>query len=367
MCRQYGLEGGLQRKVPGRGGGGILDLRSVGGPQMSNTLRLGSILVADDEEHIRKLLQRTLTSIGYEVDTAEDGSVALARLRDTHFDLVIADLRMPGVAGDDLLESIRESGIDTDVLMMSGAGSIAEAVETMKHGARSFLEKPFTPDALKKEVRAIFRARSAAGQKPDSSPPASGPDIALVNTAEERPHLGPYELVRLLGRGGMGRVYEAFDPRLQRSVAIKTMLPERDPTLRRELMDRFKREGWVTGRLSHPNIAVVHDFGEVPEQDLLYLVMELVPGPSLRQLLDELGPFGEARMLHIALQVARALEYAHGQGVVHRDVKPENILVTEGDRVKLVDFGIAKVPVSDLTGDRWVGSPAYFSPELVKG
>lgn len=329
--------------------------------------RLGSILVVDDEKFIRNLLRNALTSIGYEVDAAEDGSVALARLRERHFDLVIADLRMPGVAGDDLLQSIRESGIDTDVMMMSGAGSIAEAVDAMKHGARSFLEKPFTLDVLKKDVRAIFRARASERARPDSGPPSSGPDLALMATAEERPHLGPYELVRVIGRGGMGRVYEAYDPRLKRSVAVKTMRPEADPVLRAGLMDRFKREGWVTGRLSHPNIAVVHDFGEVPQQNLLYLVMELVQGRSLRQLLDEVGPLTEARTLHITLQVAVALEYAHEQGVVHRDVKPENILVSDGDRVKLVDFGIAKVPVTDLTGERWVGSPAYFSPELVKG
>ncbi len=359
----------FRTRVARSGGWGILDLslEGGGGSRMSGTLKLGSILVVDDEQYIRKLLQDALTSIGYEVDTAEDGSVALARLRDTHYDLVIADLRMPGVAGDDLLESIRESGIDTDVLMISGAGSINEAVQAMKYGARSFLEKPFTLEVLKKEVRAIFRARAAEHGHPESSPPSSGPDIALVQTAEERPHLGPYELVRVIGRGGMGRVYEAYDPRLKRSVAIKTMLPEHDPELRAELMDRFKREGWVTGQLSHPNIAMVFDFGEVADQNLMYLVMELVGGPSLRQLLDSVGTFAEARMLNIALQVATALEYAHGQGVIHRDVKPENILVAEGDRVKLVDFGIAKIPVSDLTGDRWVGSPAYFSPELVKG
>lgn len=335
-------------------------------------LRLGRILVVDDEPALLRAVQQTLKGIGFDIETADGGAAAMALLQEQHFDLVITDLFMPDVTGEDLLEAIRQAGLDTDVLIMSGAGSIALAVDAMKHGARSFIEKPFKTDALRREVRAIFAARAT---KHASEPPV---DRAAVSSAPTMPRvtphfqsgprqlLGRYEVLRLLGEGGMGRVYEAFDPNLERNVAIKVMLPERDAALRAEFSNRFRREGWVTGQLVHPNIAVVYDAGLTPEGGY-YMVMEMVRGGSLRQLLDAEGRLSVAQSVAIGHQVASALHYAHKRDIIHRDVKPENILFGDDDVVKLVDFGIAKVPMSELTGDRWVGSPAYFAPELVRG
>ncbi|HWO14521.1 MAG TPA: protein kinase [Polyangiaceae bacterium] len=334
--------------------------------------RLGRILVVDDEPSVLRVVQQTLKGIGYDVETADGGAAAMALLQDQHFDLVITDLFMPDVSGQDLLEAIRQAGLDTDVLMMSAAGSITLAVDAMKHGARGFIEKPFKTDAIRREVRAIFGARAS---KPPSEPPA---DRALVSAATTLPgtipsfHSGPrqllgrYEVVRTIGEGGMGRVYEAFDPDLQRHVAIKVMLPENDAKLRDEFANRFKREGRVTGQLAHPNVATVYDCGLTPDGGA-YMVMEMVRGGSLRQLLDARGRLSVAESVTIGHQVASALHYAHKHDIIHRDVKPENILFGDDDLVKLVDYGIAKVPMSKLTGDRWVGSPAYFAPELVRG
>ncbi len=329
-------------------------------------LRLGRILVVDDEPGILRVVKQTLAGIGFDVVAVEGGSRAMELLQEQHFDLVITDLFMPEVSGEDLLETIRQARLDTDVMVMSGAGSIALAVETMKHGARTFLEKPFKTETLRKEVRAVFNARAnQATMLATPRVPSERPSMPHQLSGQRL--LGRYELRRQIGEGGMGRVYEAFDPNLQRSVAIKVMLPERDGALRGEYADRFKREAWVAGQLVHPHIAAVYDCGVAPGGDYDYLVMEMAKGGSLRSLLDREGRLPVPRTLDIAYQTACALQHAHQHQIVHRDVKPENILFGEGDVVKLVDFGIAKIPTSNLTGDRLVGSPAYLAPELVHG
>src|SRR6266550_6046466 len=148
--------------------------------------------------------------------------------------------------------------------------------------------------------------------------------------------LGHYEFKTLLGSGGMGQVWRALDPALQREVAIK-VLPEAtasDPEYRARLL----REARIAARLNHPNIATIF---AVEEHDAaLYLVMELVEGTSLDRIIAQ-GPLAEDRAIEIALEVASALIEAHGRGIIHRDIKPENIMVSPRG-VKVLDFGIAR-------------------------
>jgi eukaryotic-like serine/threonine-protein kinase len=182
--------------------------------------------------------------------------------------------------------------------------------------------------------------------------------------------LGRYELVTELGRGAMGIVYKAYDPKINRLVAIKTIsLVAADSTEEQACRARFFREAEAAGRLSHPRIVAIFDIGENPDTLSPYIVMEYVAGRSLEQIL----PAENARLpLHTTLQlvqeVAEALDYAHLQGVVHRDVKPSNIIVGEDGHAKIADFGIAQLNVSDSgrPGRTW-GTPAYMSPEQFTG
>src|SRR5688500_17408843 len=219
---------------------------------MGDGLPMGSILVVDDDDGVRRFLSKTLVRLGYEVETASDGELAIQQLQRRAYDLVVTDLKMPDLDGRDLLATIQESGVDTDVLMMSGAGTIPEAVEAMRMGAKNFLEKPIDLDALKREVRAIFKERTIGQTLSPSSEP-------VLSRAPSENHIGRYELKKQLGAGGMGEVFEGFDPVLKRPVAIKTMLPVSDARRRAELLERFQREGWVTGSLHHPNIVAVYD------------------------------------------------------------------------------------------------------------
>src|SRR5205823_5323726 len=153
--------------------------------------------------------------------------------------------------------------------------------------------------------------------------------------------LGPYEIVAPIGAGGMGEVYRARDTRLGREVAIK-ILPEsfaRDP----ERLRRFEQEARTVAALNHPNILALHDIGEVECSP--YLVCELLTGETLRDKMKD-GPLSQRRTVEYASQIAEGLAAAHDQGIVHRDLKPENIFVTEQGRVKILDFGLAKLAQS---------------------
>ncbi len=190
----------------------------------------------------------------------------------------------------------------------------------------------------------------------------------------ERVLAGRYRLKRLIAKGGMAEVWEAFDDILGRPVAVKILLPHlaADESFR----ERFRREAIAAARLAHPNVVATFDTGT--DDGITFIVMELVDAPTLRQLLNESGPMPAGRIVHIGAQVADALHYAHKAGIVHRDVKPANILVGGDGRVKVADFGIAKAveetqpgrpaPVDALTSTgSIIGTAQYLSPEQVDG
>jgi tRNA A-37 threonylcarbamoyl transferase component Bud32 len=180
--------------------------------------------------------------------------------------------------------------------------------------------------------------------------------------------LGKYEIVEVLGKGAMGVVYKAFDPDIHRTVAIKTIRKELVDDRERAAMmfARFKNEARAAGRLSHPGIVAVHDYGDTG--DLTYIAMEFVQGMSLRDYFNRGTRFQEHDIVSIMAQLLEALQHAHEQGVWHRDIKPANLIVMNNGRVKIADFGIAKVDTSQLTQTGLVmGSPGYMAPEQYSG
>jgi TonB family protein len=176
-------------------------------------------------------------------------------------------------------------------------------------------------------------------------------------------HLGRYEILEELGRGAMGRVYRARDPIVDREVAVKVLTIEEFPKgQRKEILLRFRRETQAAGQLTHPNIVTIFDVGES------FFVMELVKGRTLQSFLSERRPFDPVEMLSVVAPIASALDYAHARGVVHRDVKPANIMMTDRGVPKLMDFGLAHVEATVLTrAGQSLGSPAYMAPEQIQG
>ena len=178
--------------------------------------------------------------------------------------------------------------------------------------------------------------------------------------------LGPYTIERQLGKGGMATVYKARHENLDRDVAIKVLHVafKEDETFR----ERFRREAQIVARIDHPNIVSVYDFSEIEEQP--YLVMKLVEGRTLKTRMRVAPAVSLEETLHILSAVASALDYAHGMGVLHRDVKPSNIMIDEENRPYLTDFGLARIASlgeSTLSRDMMLGTPQYISPEQASG
>jgi predicted Ser/Thr protein kinase len=187
--------------------------------------------------------------------------------------------------------------------------------------------------------------------------------------AAEKPMLGRYQIEKELGKGAMGVVYGGKDPKIGRTVAIKTMAlaTEFEGDELAEAKERFFREAETAGRLTHPHIVTVYDAGE--EHDLAYIAMEFLKGKDLVAYTKQPNLLPPDRVLSIVERVADALSYAHGMGVVHRDIKPANIMYEpESDTAKITDFGIARVTDSSKTKTGMVlGTPSYMSPEQLSG
>ena len=197
--------------------------------------------------------------------------------------------------------------------------------------------------------------------------------------------LGKYLIRREIGKGAMGVVYEGFDPSIERKVAIKTILPQQlSGAQASEVLERFKREAQAAGRLNHPGIVAIYDYGEVVAEDdrtmlagavqatpppqVVFIAMEYIQGRELKDCFDGNERFPIAEVARIMTEILDALSHAHSHGVVHRDIKPANLIMLDNGSVKIADFGIARVEKSELTQVGTVmGTPSYMSPEQFMG
>lgn len=260
-----------------------------------------------------------------------------------------------------------------------------ETPPTETHGFEQLLGRELDSSHFAKELRSNWRSLLDETQKASSSSPSTGtlfyrpksglgldPSGSMGGlTFKPRDTIGEFELIRLLGQGGMGQVWEAFQKGLDRTIALKVIRPDRVNARTRTY---FEREARAAGKLHHPNIVTIHAMGE--ERDVLWIAQELIDGEcTLEDFLQHAGQLTprprdfERRVALFFLQLAEALAYAHGRGVTHLDLKPQNVLVAPGDRPLLTDFGLAKFS-DDVVRDearRFEGTPRYMSPEQVRG
>lgn len=177
--------------------------------------------------------------------------------------------------------------------------------------------------------------------------------------------IGRYSIQGELGRGAMGVVYRAVDPNIGRTVALKTMRLDVHGAQEQEMLKRFKREAQLAGVMNHPNLVTIYDAGD--HEGVFYIAMEFVEGHTLQAILHEERALPPERIIEISRQVCAGLDYAHSHEVVHRDVKPANIMVGVNGAVKIMDFGIAKSSMGMTSAGQVLGTPSYMSPEQVKG
>ncbi len=334
------------------------------------------ILLADDEEGVRRSLERWLEMWGYEVLSARDGAEAWRLLkRDDAPRVAILDWNMPGLSGLEVCRLLRATphGGDVYVIMLTAKHQKDDVIEALESGADDFLSKPFHARELQlrlaKGVRDSARASSGAGsgagaKKPDSiDPPPSGTTLG-----------GKYRLEGMIAKGGMGSVWRGVHLSLGVDVAIKFMNPGLAETSH---YASFEREARAAALLRSEHTVRVYDHG-VSHEGLPYLVMEYIAGESLAAAIARRGPLSPAEVVALVGQAARALGEAHAHGVVHRDVKPDNILLVDDDdavrgpfAVKLIDFGLANpgdgARAAGGEAPLVAGTPGYMSPECLKG
>jgi CheY-like chemotaxis protein len=332
----------------------------------------GHVLLVDDDPVLLEVLADTLQDAGFEVHTARDGREALARIAEREPDVVVADVEMPGMGGYELCREVRASGRDAiPFLFCSGQGSDDSRVEGLQAGADDYLVKPVTRDELiLKLARQVERVRklrlaTAATRQPAVTAShliAIEARLGVQGTALVR--LGRFEMRAILGRGSMGTVFKAWDTKLERWVAIKTVragagMAEWDGDVVRGLVS----EAAIVARFNHPHVVQVHDVYDAT--DAAYIVMELVDGPSLEDVLRT-ARLPVARTVPLLQAVASALGAAHAVSVLHRDVKPGNVLLGHDGAIRLTDFGIASF-VSSRIKSHLFGTPGYMPPETLRG
>ena len=324
-----------------------------------------TILVVDDEDRNRELLERRLARRGYRVLLAEDGYKAIGMVEAEDVDLVLLDIMMPGIDGLRVLEKLREKHplAALPVVMASALDDSDTVVKALEAGANDYVTKPLDFPVVMARVEAQLRRKSEVAQPAEPAPDSVGPGAVLG---------GRYRIEQSLGEGGFGRVYRAHHLELELDVALKVLNPDmvRSP----RFLARFRREGVSTCRVQHPNAVNVYDI-HASEDGLAYLVMELLRGATLSDALSLSGPLTPARCAEILTPVCDVLAEAHRAGVIHRDIKPENLYLhrtPQGEVVKVLDFGIAGVmdeaESENITQHGMVlGTLHYMAPERIAG
>ncbi len=323
---------------------------------------MGTILVVDDDPTILVVIQASLIGAGHQVMAFDDPEQALAAIGRHRFDAAVLDVVMPGQSGYELLGELRSSSWTKNlpVLFLSALDSAPERIRGLREGADDYLGKPFEPEELVLRVDRLVERAAATAQ---------AAEVAESGGGDGRTRLGRYEVLDLIGEGSMGTVFRGWDPKLQRVVALKTVkldLDRHGSHSRADLVSRLLREAVMGARFSHPNIVAVFDVGDVPPS--AFIAMEFVEGPSLERLLLYHERLSVQQVVHLGLQVARALAVAHDGELVHHDVKPGNVMLGPDGVVKVTDFGLANW-ISEMVENsgRVFGTPGFLAPEALRG
>lgn len=322
------------------------------------------ILVAEDETPIRNNIVSLLRMEGFDVVEASNGRIALALAREHLPELVLSDVMMPELDGLGLLELLRADPLTASIplIFLSARTERADRRRGMNLGADDYLGKPFSRDELLEAVNARLKRHQAA-TKSDASLKVSGTSPAASRQRAPVAVKG-YRILRKIGSGGMSEVFLAVRESDQRELALKVL----DTAINDDgaLLDRFLQEYALLAQIDHPNVARIFDQGITDAH--AFLSMEyFVRGDIKQRIASGMTPH---EALGVTVQVALALVQIHARGIVHRDVKPDNLMMRRDGTVALIDFGIAKHSGNGLghtLHGEIVGSPFYLSPEQAAG
>jgi CheY-like chemotaxis protein len=331
----------------------------------------------DGDAASRNVLALRLANEGYETDTAADGRAALESIRRNPPSLIISETVLPGLDGFGLLDALKREGhARVPFIFISSRADALSMNKGLLLGAADFLAKPVNVEVLLTKLQKVL---GESIQMTDVASRLTLSDVSVVGT-ESYPSvtydqlapgvsiLGRFRLLADLGEGGMGKVFKARDDRLEEDVVVKVM--KDSLTGDRKMLEHFKREIRLARKISHPNVVRIFDFWEAGP--LKFVTMEFLQGTDLAREIRSRGAFPVPVAVRLATEFFDGLAAAHDLGVVHRDIKPDNVFVLGGGRLKILDFGIAQGldPVSPDVGTQTqsiIGTPAYMSPEQLLG
>ncbi|MEM7583725.1 MAG: protein kinase [Acidobacteriota bacterium] len=320
---------------------------------------MAKLLVSDDDPQVLDLVTLVLQEAGHTVVATDDATAVHALATQPGIDAIVLDVNMPK-SGFEILGELRGDPATSalPILFLSGMGGREYRARGLVEGADDYMVKPFEPAEL------VLRVAKLLSWRQRTTPSFGEPESA--SESDDQPRLGRYEVLDVIGQGSMGTVYRGRDPRLERQVALKTIRLDASSSKeqRQELLDQLRNEAITIARFSHPNIIAVYDMGGVERS--AFIAMELVDGLSLRDYLRACGPMPEDMVIPMSAAVAKGLTMAHEREIIHRDVKPGNVLLGRDGAIKVSDFGLASV-VSALAVDSGEisGTPGYVPPEVM--
>ena len=320
-----------------------------------------TILIVEDEPQLRNLLAEVLECQGYIVTTAPSADDASDILANESFDVILSDVMMPGKSGIALLEEIKTRDPHQEFIIMTGYPKVTAAVHAIKIGAFDYVSKPFEISEIKERVESALKHRAKRIASETGAPIDDEEEDDDRNTRK----IAGYSIIKTLGEGTMGIVFlvtKVIDGE-KKEFAIK-VIKNQPLTQNKDTVERFFKEAKSASHMESSNIIKVFEHGYAREENIPYLVMEFFKGKSLKSIIEISEEVSYEDKVDIIIQITQALEEAHGHHIVHRDIKPDNILIDEDFNVKLSDFGIAQLPDSDQTNlMRIIGTPYYLSPE----
>ena len=321
---------------------------SAAGPDAPK--EVSRLLVVDDDPLVLSFFRRALTDAAHEVHAVSDSTAALELLSEAEFDLLITDVGLPGPSGIELLDHCKETVPDMEVILVTGDPALGDAVRTVRRGAYDYLAKPVNPAKLRARVEAALKRRH------DRVRQVLGSTLPIHESG-----LPDYRIIRTLGSGNMATVF--LVERDRNRYAMKVLKEYDDHPAQQRIIKRFFQEAEILAQIEHPGVVRTYEWGLDARCGAPFILMEYVQGRSMAAWVTD-GGLTLRQKLSLIEEVAEALAAVHAHGVLHRDVKPSNVLVTEDVRAKLTDFGIARLAGTSLTRT-WelLGSPVYMAPE----
>ncbi len=325
------------------------------------------ILIVEDDLALLETLKTFLEIENFDVLTADDGDKGFRLALQEKADLIVLDINLPTINGYEVCRKIRAKGIMTPIIMLSGEKrEELDRALGLDIGADDFLLKPFGTKEFLARINAVLR-RSGLKVEETGEYYTRTETIEIPSQALPRgsTFAGRYEVVEELGRGGMGKVYRVTDKKIGEEVALKLLSPS--IAADKKTIERFRNELKFARKISQRNVCRMFDLSE--EDGTPYITMEYVSGEDLKSLLKKTGQLTIKKAISIAKQICEGLSEAHRLGVVHRDLKPHNIMIDKEGNARIMDFGIARsMKMKGITEAGTVfGTPEYMSPEQVEG